>query len=315
MIRIEGLTKFYGRLCAVDHIDLEIDEGEIVGLLGPNGAGKTTTLRMLTGFTPPSRGDIVVNGLSIRSRALAVKRLIGYLPESAPLYPAMLVYDFLHFIARIRGIAPEARSKAVSEMASVCGLEEVIHLPVSNLSKGLKQRVGLAQAMLADPEILILDEPTSGLDPNQIVEIRKIIKRIGTSKTVILSTHILSEAEATCDRIVIINKGRIIADGSSRQLGDQTGLITPTLRLEIKGADRSEACALLESLEVVEKIEIVGDCSQELLEINVSCAPGPDPRPAIYAALKQTDWVLLEMHRPARSLETVFRHLTAEKPL
>ncbi len=312
MINIRGLTKYYGEFCAVDRIDLDIAEGEILGLLGPNGAGKTTTLRMLTGFIAPSEGDVMVNGMSIRSAAPAVKRLMGYLPESAPLYPAMLVYDFLCFVAKMRGIPASSRFEAVSAMASLCALEDVMHLPVSHLSKGLRQRVGLAQAMLADPEILVLDEPTSGLDPNQIVEIRRIIKGIGSSKTVILSTHILSEVEATCDRIVIINKGRIIADGSAEQLRNETPSMAPTVRLEIEAAPWEDARQLLEDLEVVQRVELVEDDSPGPLKINVTCAAGLDPRPALYAAIKQTDWILLEMHRPSHSLETIFRHLTRE---
>ncbi len=312
MINIKGLTKYYGDLCAVDRIELDIAEGEIVGLLGPNGAGKTTTLRMLTGFITPSRGDVVVNGLSIRSSALDVKRLMGYLPESAPLYPAMLAYDFLCFIAKMRGIEASSRPRVIAQMASLCGLEEVMHLPVGHLSKGLKQRVGLAQAMLADPEILVLDEPTSGLDPNQIVEIRRIIKRIGASKTVILSTHILSEAEAACDRIVIIDKGRIIADGSTEQLRNETKAMAPTVRLEIEGALWENARRLLEDLDVVEKAELLEVSFPGPMKIEVTCTSGPDPRPAIYAAVKQTDWILLELRRPSQSLEAIFRHLTAE---
>jgi len=217
MIHVENLTKYYSELCAVDHINLDIQKGEILGLLGPNGAGKTTTLRMLTGFFLPTTGDIRIKDFSIRENTLDIKKLIGYLPESAPLYHSMLVYDYLNYIADVRGLDKENKISRIKRLADICGLHGIMHKTIEELSKGLKQRVGLAHAMMDDPEILVLDEPTSGLDPNQIAEIREIIKQIGKEKTVILSTHILSEAEATCDRIVIINKGKIVADGSTEE--------------------------------------------------------------------------------------------------
>ena len=205
MINAEGLTKFYGTSCAVDHINLDIRNGEIVGLLGPNGAGKTTTLRMLTGYLKPSSGNIRIKDYNIYDNPLEIKKLMGYLPESAPLYTEMLAYDYLNYVAEIRNIEKDKIESRLKHVADLCGINEAMHKPISTLSKGYKQRVGLAHAMMDDPEILILDEPTSGLDPNQIVEIRDIIREIGKEKTVILSTHILSEAEATCDRIIIIN--------------------------------------------------------------------------------------------------------------
>ncbi|MCP4720858.1 MAG: ATP-binding cassette domain-containing protein, partial [Desulfobacteraceae bacterium] len=207
MIHVENLTKNYSDLCAVDQINLHIKKGEILGLLGPNGAGKTTTLRMLTGFFLPTSGNIRVKDFSILEDSLEIKKLIGYLPESAPLYHSMLVYDYLDYVANIRGLDKEKKRSRLRELVDLCGLDDIMHKTIAELSKGLKQRVGLAHAMMNDPEILILDEPTSGLDPNQIREIREIVREIGKEKTVILSTHILSEAEATCDRVVIINKG------------------------------------------------------------------------------------------------------------
>ena len=220
MITADGLTKFYGTQCAVDHIDLDIKKGEIVGLLGPNGAGKTTTLRMLTGYLRPSSGNIRIKDYNINDNPLEIKKLMGYLPESAPLYNEMLAYDYLKYVALIRNIEKDRIETRLKEVAGLCGINEVMHKPIDTLSKGYKQRVGLAHAMMDDPEILILDEPTSGLDPNQIVEIRDIIREIGKEKTVILSTHILSEAEATCDRIIIINRGRIAADQTIDELKD-----------------------------------------------------------------------------------------------
>ncbi|HOS96969.1 MAG TPA: ATP-binding cassette domain-containing protein [Deltaproteobacteria bacterium] len=215
MIHVEKLTKYYGDFCAVNGIDLDVRTGEITGLLGPNGAGKTTTLRMLTGYLEPTSGTIRVDRHDTSTDMLSIKRLMGYLPESAPLYHNMLVYDYLDYVARIRGLADGKKDERIRAMADLCGLRGIMHKPVGELSKGLKQRVGLAHAMIDDPQVLVLDEPTSGLDPNQIVEIRDIIRTIGRDKTIILSTHILSEAEATCDRIVIIDRGRIVADGST----------------------------------------------------------------------------------------------------
>ena len=240
MIHVENLTKYYDDFCAVDHITLDIEKGEILGLLGPNGAGKTTTLRMLTGYFLPSSGDIRVKDYSVYDDLLDIKKLIGYLPESAPLYQGMLVYDYLDYIANIRQLDAEEKLARIRKLVGICGLQGIMHSPIGELSKGLKQRVGLAHAMMNDPEILVLDEPTSGLDPNQIVEIREIIRHIGKEKTVILSTHILSEAEATCDRIVIINKGKIIADGSTQMLKQSAGE-QRTIHLSLLKADESAA--------------------------------------------------------------------------
>ncbi|MGD9286823.1 MAG: ATP-binding cassette domain-containing protein, partial [Desulfobacterales bacterium] len=218
MIEVKNLTKNYSDLCAVDQISLDIQQGEILGLLGPNGAGKTTTMRMLTGFLQPSSGSIQVKNYSIDQHPLEIKKILGYLPESAPLYHDMLVFDYLNYVADIREIDNSLKLKRIRKLGDLCGINEVMHQPIDVLSKGYKQRVGLAHAMMNDPEVLVLDEPTSGLDPNQIVEIRQIIKQIGKEKTIILSTHILSEAEATCDRVVIINRGKIVADGSTESL-------------------------------------------------------------------------------------------------
>lgn len=212
MIRIEELTKYYGDLCAVDHVSFEINKGEILGLLGPNGAGKTTIYRILTGYLRPTSGMIKVKDYTIYDHLTEIKRLIGYLPEAAPIYHEMLVYDYLGFVADIRGVDKREKLAHLQELADLCSLSEVMHMTIDELSKGYRQRVGIAHALMGDPEILVLDEPTSGLDPNQIVETREIIRRIGKEKTIIFSTHILSEAEATCDRVVIINEGKIVAD-------------------------------------------------------------------------------------------------------
>jgi len=310
MIQVEGLTKYFGDLCAVDHISLDIRTGEILGLLGPNGAGKTTVLRMLTGYLRPTEGTIRVKDYAVDEKPIEIKRLMGYLPESAPLYRDMLVYDYLSYVAEIRGIEAKRKFATIRTMAELCGLNEVMHQPIGELSKGYNQRVGLAHAMMNDPEILILDEPTSGLDPNQIVEIREIIRGIGKEKTIIISTHILSEAEATCDRVVIINRGKIVADGSTETLGQSTrqrNLIT----LALHNADIGSVKRELYAIQGIEEIELL-DEQADTLEVRIACRRPEDLRAEIYQRIKETDWVLLEFHQETRSLETIFRSLTKE---
>jgi ABC-2 type transport system ATP-binding protein len=310
MIQAENLTKFYGAVCAVDQISVDIHKGEILGLLGPNGAGKTTTLRMLTGFLKPSAGTIRVKDLDIDRQSIAIKRMMGYLPESAPLYHDMLVYDYLAYIAGIREIPAEKRLPRIRELAELCGLNEVMHKPIAELSKGYKQRVGLAHAMMCDPEILILDEPTSGLDPNQIVEIRDIIKRIGKEKTVILSTHILSEAEATCNRVVIISQGRIVADGDIDSLKQSAGE-TSLIHLTLQGAGYDAVQQTLGTMDGLGEVTRVG-ADDNRLKIRISVPSARDLREAIYKRIKATDWTLLEFYQESRTLETIFRELTKE---
>jgi ABC-2 type transport system ATP-binding protein len=311
MIHVEKLTKYYDDFCAVDQINLDVEKGEIIGLLGPNGAGKTTTLRMLTGYFNPSAGDIRVKDISVHENPLAVKRLIGYLPESAPLYKGMLVYDYLDHVAKIRGLQGPVKEKRLQELADMCGLRDIMHKTIETLSKGLKQRVGLAHAMMSDPEILVLDEPTSGLDPNQIVDIREIIRKIGKEKTVILSTHILSEAEATCDRIVIINKGKIIADGSTQDIKSKNGQ-ADQIQIELLEADFETVRSTLEAVKGVKKVSQSPSDDPALLRINVLPEDRNDPRTDIYAAIKATDWRLVDFHQESKTLETIFRELTRE---
>jgi ABC-2 type transport system ATP-binding protein len=310
MIHVENLTKNYGDLAAVDQINFEIQKGEILGLLGPNGAGKTTTLRMLTGFLRPSTGTIRVKELDIDRHPIEIKKIMGYLPESAPLYHDMLVFDYLNYVADIREIQPDRKFARIRELGDLCGLNPVMHMPIAELSKGFRQRVGLAHAMMSDPEILILDEPTSGLDPNQIVEIRDIIKRIGKQKTVVLSTHILSEAEATCDRVVIISRGKIVADGDIDKLKQSAGgtsLIHLTLQQADSDAVRQKLSATT-GVQGVVRLEAVN--SQ--LKVTLSVPSTRDLRGEIYRTVKQTDWELLEFYQESRTLETVFRELTKE---
>lgn len=314
MIQVNQLTRYYGDLRAVDGISLEIKKGEIVGLLGPNGAGKTTTLRMLTGFLRPTSGDITVKGLSIFTDLPAIKRLMGYLPEAAPIYGDMLVYDYLGYVADVRGISGAERLSRISRVAEMCGLQTVMHQPVAELSKGFRQRVGLAHAMIHDPEILVLDEPTSGLDPNQIVEIRDIIRQIGKEKTILFSTHILSEAEATCDRIVIIDKGKIVADQATGSLIAETGG-ERTLFVTLAGTDPASVRERLAGVAGVRDAQVQPFDPADpagTVRAKLVCAPDPDPRPAIYACIRQADWNLLEFYGETRSLEYIFRKLTKE---
>jgi len=314
MIHVENLTKNFHDLCAVDQINFDVRKGEILGLLGPNGAGKTTTLRMLTCFLKPTSGSVRVKDFTIDEHALEIKKLLGYLPESAPLYHDMLVYDYLNYVADIRGLKGDEKLSRIRRLADLCGVNEVMHQPINELSKGYKQRVGLAHAMMNDPEILVLDEPTSGLDPNQIVEIRDIIRQIGKEKTVILSTHILSEAEATCDRVVIINRGKIAADSSME-----------TLKQSASGEYFINLCLQNTRFEPVKEafgaVGGIGDISLthvdqgddgDTLQVRLTCLCTEDLRGKIYQKVKQTDWVLLELQRESKTLENVFRELTRE---
>ncbi len=311
MIHVENLTKYYKDFCAVDQISFDIEKGEILGLLGPNGAGKTTTLRMLTGYFSPTEGTIRVKDYDIIQNRLQIKNIMGYLPESAPLYHGMLVYDYLSYVADIRGLDKDRKHIRLKELADLCGLDDIMHRSVNELSKGLKQRVGLAHAMMNDPQILVLDEPTSGLDPNQIVEIRKIIKQIGKEKTVILSTHILSEVEATCDRIVIINKGKIVADDRTENLKQAAGK-AHYIHLVLSNAGLSDLQDRFKDIEGLEKIEPVNGDINGSVSVRLVCKSDVDLREKIYRAIKETSWIILEFYQETRTLENIFRELTRE---
>ncbi len=308
MIKIENLTKYYGNTCAVDQISFEIRKGEVLGLLGPNGAGKTTTMRMLTCYLLPSSGDIKIKDFSFEDDSLEIKKLIGYLPESAPLYPDMIVYDYLRFIADVREIEMGSIDSRIKELAGICGINEVMHKSINELSKGYKQRVGLAHAMMNDPEILVLDEPTSGLDPNQIVEIRDIIKKIGKEKTVILSTHILSEAEATCDRIVIINKGKVVAAGATEELKREAGS-DYILQISVKHDNFNEINSSLRTVPEVNDVILVNK-EKGNIDFHLACSGKKDVRAEVYEVIKSSNWILLDFHMESRTLETIFRELT-----
>ncbi|WP_109830351.1 gliding motility-associated ABC transporter ATP-binding subunit GldA [Reichenbachiella versicolor] len=304
-IVIENLTKKYGVQKAVNNISFEVKTGEVVGFLGPNGAGKSTTMKMITCFMAPSSGDVRLDGLSVLDKPEEVKKKIGYLPEHNPLYLDMPIVEYLRFAAEIQGVEKSLISKRIGEMIDMCGLDLEKHKKIGELSKGYRQRVGIAQAMIHDPEVLILDEPTTGLDPNQIIEIRKLIKELGKEKTVILSSHILSEVEATCDRILIINRGRIVADGSSDTLRQQAQG-QEVLTVNIEGELESIKTGLLE-LASVEKVSVV-DGKEGFFQ--VQSKPEQKSRKAIFDMCVDKKWYLMEMTGTETSLEDVFRDLT-----
>ncbi len=310
-IAVRNLTKAYGEQKAVDDISFEVKTGEILGFLGPNGAGKTTTMKILTCYMPPTAGSAEVDGLDVIEQSLAVRRKIGYLPEMNPLYHEMNVLDYLEYSAQLHGLRGGAVQHRMREMVQVCGLESVRHKDIGEMSKGFRQRVGLAQAMIHDPEVLILDEPTSGLDPNQIVEIRNLIKRLGRAKTVILSTHILSEVQATCDRVLIINEGKIVADGTPEHLQREFhGNESLTLELRAGSGDPlQDVTPHLRTLASVTDVTLLGE-KNGVFRFELFAEKGSDVREAAFRLAVSRGWVLLEMHRKATTLEEVFHKLT-----
>lgn len=312
MIEVTDFTKAYGKFIAVNRISFKIARGEVVGLLGPNGAGKTTTIRVLTTFLAPTAGKLSVAGFDVEKSPLEVRKRLGYLPENAPLYDDMRVRDYLHFIAQARGIPPSQRASRLDYVTRHCGLAEAMNRPISELSKGYRQRVGLAQALIHDPEVVILDEPTSGLDPNQIVEIRNLIKQISQEKTVILSTHILQEVAATCGRIIIIHRGRVAADGSPAQLEQAAGK-EATYFLSVT-AELASVKSQLETVAGVRLVELVGpDIQPGFFRYRLLTDHAADVAQRIHERVVQNQWQLAELSRRTVTLEDVFRSLTREE--
>lgn len=308
-IQVTNLTKYYGTALAVDNITFEVEKGQILGFLGPNGAGKTTTMKMITTYMPPTSGTITVDGVDVEQNPIDVRKKIGYLPELNPLYLDMNVVDYLYYIAALDGIAKDSMKKRVEDMVNICGLEEVRHKDIGELSKGYKQRVGLAQAMINEPDVLILDEPTSGLDPNQIREIRNLIKKLGQKKTVILSTHILSEVQATCNRVIIVNKGKIVADGSPEELQSKAkgeSVVT----LEIKdNVEKNAMSTALKNCRGVKKVEFAKE-GDDSYTFNIYGERGVDLREVISSKVMEQKATLLSMQAKQTSLEDIFRELT-----
>ena len=304
MIEVKNLVKNYNNVKAVQGINFKINHGEVVGFLGANGAGKSTTLKILTGYLMPTNGQVFIDGLDIEKDYHDIKKIIGYLPESNPLYSEMYVYDLLKFTASIRNIFSDEFQQAFERVVSQCGLEEVVHKTVGECSKGYKQRVGLACAMIHNPKILILDEPVTGLDPNQIVEIRKLIKSLGKEKLVLMSSHILQEIEATVDRIIIIDHGNIVADGTTKKLMNQfMGKVQ--LTLEIIGMTDTKVDKFKENFKKA-KIRKLKDYHKIVLEYNKK----NDPRLDIFNFIVQNKLSLTEMSTKTANLEDIFRKLT-----
>jgi len=308
LIEVQGLTKLYGERVAIEDLTFSVPKGQVMGFLGPNGAGKSTTMRILTGYVGATSGSATVAGFDVRGRSLDVRRRVGYLPETTPLYDEMRVSGFLHFVCKLRHVAPSARRSRVDAALQACGLEDRHDDVIGRLSKGLRQRVGLAQAIVHEPELLILDEPTAGLDPAQTRETRDLIKRLGRERTVILSSHILSEVEATCERVVIINRGRIVADGSPQRLAQRFGSgRSQEIQLTVRGEPAAVESAL-RAVEGVEEVRILDD-DPEVVDA-VVITNRPDLREVLSRALVEAGFGLQEVQARTLTLEDVFLEAT-----
>jgi len=308
LIEAEKLTKNYGSVLAVDHADFAIDRGEIVGLLGPNGAGKTTTMRMLTCFLPPSEGKARVAGYDVTEQSTEVRRHIGYMPENNPLYGEMRVSEYLKFRAEIKGVPRRIRRSRIAECMALCNVEDVKRRGIRTLSKGYRQRVGLADALLGDPDVLILDEPTIGLDPNQIRQTRATIRDLSERHTILLSTHILQEVEAICKRVLIINRGRIVMDDTLETLARQSA--RGGVSAQIKGDAKAQRVAL-EKIEGVQKVEV--ESSGGWNSFDVTPAQDVDVREAVAALAAKNGWPLRELTMGRATLEDVFYRITVRE--
>ena len=309
MIKVQDLSKNYGDVQAVKSINFEIDDGEIVGFLGENGAGKTTTLKMLTGYLVPTKGNVEINDLNINDSALEIQKQIGYLPELNPLYPEMSVYEYLEFIARVRNITGKSFREALARVVERCGLQGVVHKLVSSCSKGYKQRIGLAGSMIHDPKILILDEPVTGLDPNQIVEIRELIKSLGREKLVLMSSHILQEIQATVDRIMIIHQGEIVANGTNEELMSSFKGNT-VLNLEVRNTNENTLKDLSIAVANINVVEINEKKDHHVIQLEYP--QETDPREDLFNYAVNSGWIILKMTPTTTDLEDVFRKLTME---
>jgi len=303
-IHIQNLSKVYGHQKAVDGISFSIGENEIVGFLGPNGAGKSTTMKITTGFIPPTDGLVDVCGYNVRSNPKEVKKIIGYLPENNPLYTDMFVHEYLNFIGRLYGLKGPALRSRIDEMIALCGLTREQNKKIDSLSKGYRQRVGLAQALIHDPRVLILDEPTSGLDPNQLAEIRKLIRDISLNKTVLFSTHIMQEVEALCDRVILINKGRIVADDSLDRLRNKR----PAMNAILVQFETDVDVALLLKIPSVTDVQVAG-----LHTYRVLTDEKADLRAGIFRFAADNNLSLVGLRQEANSLESIFQELTRDQ--
>ncbi|HXF96900.1 MAG TPA: ATP-binding cassette domain-containing protein [Gemmatimonadales bacterium] len=307
LLTLTDVSKRFGAVTAVAGVSCTVDRGEVVGFLGPNGAGKSTTMRLITQYLEPDAGRILLDGRPLAELGRAAKRRIGYLPENNPLYGDMLVAEYLDFVADLRELAGPARRAAFDEAVAATGIADVFYRPIGELSKGYRQRVGLAQAILHRPDLLVLDEPTEGLDPNQRAEIRRLIAELGRDRTVLLSTHVLGEVEHTCSRLLIISRGRLVADGSAASLLSlAAGAVQ--IRVEIAGGGVLET---LRQLPGVRAVEPGPPAADGRVAATLTAAAQPDLRPEIYRLARQRDWTLYELHQEGGSLEDLFRQLTA----
>jgi len=311
MIKVENLTKRYAGVTALNGVSFEVNRGEIVGFLGPNGAGKSTTMRILTGFIPASSGQVSVAGCDVFADSLEVRRHIGYMPENNPLYLDMRVGEYLKFRSRIKGVAHSERRDRLDEVLKQTGLLEVRTRVIGQLSKGFKQRVGLADALLAEPDLLILDEPTIGLDPVQIRQVRQLIKDLGKRHTILLSSHILPEVEMTCDRVIIIHHGKILASDTPANL-TKTLNAGGLINVEVRG-DGTDIQAAMGKIEGVASTQVKVGEEAGIVHVSVQPKPGADPREAIYQAVVANGWTLRELTRKRTSLEDIFVQVTREE--
>ena len=309
MIEVKDLVKSYGALLALDRVSFEVQAGQVVGFLGPNGAGKTTTLRILTGYMPGDGGHARIAGHDVFSESQQVRRRIGYLPESTPLYNDMRVREYLRFRARLKGVPGAALAERIARVAGMCWLEDFVNRPIGQLSKGMRQRVGLADALVHEPEILFLDEPTIGLDPTQIRKTRELIAELGRRHTVLLSSHILSDVEAVCSQVVIINHGRVVAQGAPRELSERIGSSSRIIA-EIRGP-RAEITAGIQGLSGVRGVE--DRDSQGWSRLSIESDPQADVRQAIASLAAGRGWDLRELRREVASLEDYFIKIVARQ--
>jgi ABC-2 type transport system ATP-binding protein len=308
MIEIKNLTKKIGKNAILDNISFSVKKGEILGFLGPNGAGKTTTMKIITSFWLPTSGRVEIGGINIAENSLETRMKIGYLPETVPLYDDMKVYEYLKFVAEIRNIPQNKIKSRIKSVIESCGLTSVSRQPIDELSKGYRQRVGLAQAIIHNPDVLILDEPTTGLDPNQIMEIRDLIKKIGEKKTIIFSTHILSEVKAVCDRVIIINGGKIAGQGTPEELIKKTGS-SELIYVKIKGG-KEDVSRKLGEMAGVKKIEIKDKEADDIYGYEIEPESEVDLRENLSKIILASGWSILEFNKKSISLEDVFRELT-----
>jgi ABC-2 type transport system ATP-binding protein len=311
MIEVENLTKYYGMFPGILGVSFSIKKGEIVGFLGPNGAGKTTTMRILSGFFPPSRGKATVAGFDVFKDSLKVRERIGYLPESNPIYTDMLVTEYLNFVAEVKGVSRSERKDKIAKVIEDCGLSEMENRMIGKLSKGFRQRVGLAQALLNDPEVLILDEPTLGLDPKQITEIRSLIKRLSGERTIILSTHILPEVSMICERVIIINEGRIVAEDTPQNLDAQ---LQKAARISVQvDGPSTKVQEALEKVKGVTKVVQQEKIAQEVFSYIIETDKNIDIRRQLAKEVCEKGWGLLELKSLRMSLEDIFIKLVTEE--